>query len=144
MTGFQTRGRPVVAGLFAERDGRVQLIGTRCDSCATIYFPETVGCRNPDCLPKAIGQVALPPSGLLHSFTVQRYAPPPAFRIDDWAPYAIGVVDLGDGLHVMGILTGVPLDDIEIGMQLHTVEAPLFNDDDGPVTTYMFAPVREG
>jgi uncharacterized OB-fold protein len=144
MSASRTQSRPVVAGLFEEQDGRVHLIGTRCNSCGTLYFPQTVGCRNPDCLPKAIESVALPSSGLLHSFTVQRYAPPSAFRIDDWAPYAIGVVDLGGGLHVMGMLTSISLDGIEIGMRFHVVEAPLFIDDDGPVTTYMFAPGGEG
>lgn len=144
MIEARTQGRPVVDGLFEAQDGHVRLIGTRCQSCGTLYFPETVGCRNPDCLTKAIERIALPSSGLLHSFTIQRYQPPPVFRIDDWTPYAIGVIDLGDGLHVMGMLTDVSLDHIEIGMRLHVVEAPLFRNDGETVTTYMFAPEGEG
>lgn len=51
----------------------------------------------------------LPSAGTLYSFTVQRYQPPPLFRIDDWSPYAIEVVDLEDGLQVMGMIDQIRL-----------------------------------
>ena len=98
---------PVVAGLFATEAGRAHLIGSRCLGCGTLYFPQAISCRNPHCHDKTIEQTALPNRGILYSFTVQRYRPPPLFQMDDWQPYAIGVVDLGQGLHVMGMLTDI-------------------------------------
>ena len=131
----------VADGLFEIADTGPVLIGSRCASCDTVYFPEAISCRNPDCRGKAIARTLLPSRGRLVSYTVQRYRPPPLFRMDDWEPYAIGLVDLGEGLEVMAMLTGMALDLIKIGAPLVLVIEPLFVDDvRGPVTTFKFAP----
>lgn len=132
--------RPVIDGLFEIDGDAAHLIGTRCRSCDARYFPLTPSCRNPDCREKRVERVSLPDRGTLQSFTIQRYAPPPAFRIDDWSPYAIGLVDLGDGLLVMGMMTDVELDRVRIGMVVRVVARPLFIEDEQAVVTYMFAP----
>lgn len=132
---------PVAEGLFELTDDGAQLIGSRCGGCRTLYFPQALSCRNPACGAKSVEQTALPRRGTLLSFTIQRYRPPPLFRMDDWAPYAIGLVDLGEGLQLLGMLTGVPLDDIAIGMPVRVVAEPLYNDEErGSVFTYKFAP----
>ncbi len=132
---------PVVAGLFATEAGRAHLIGSRCFGCGTLYFPQAISCRNPHCHDKTIEQTALPNRGILYSFTVQRYRPPPLFQMDDWQPYAIGVVDLGQGLHVMGMLTDIALDEIAIGMAMQLTLEPLINDSErGSIITYKFKP----
>jgi uncharacterized OB-fold protein len=131
---------PVVEGLFEEGPGGLRLLATRCGSCNTLYFPRRPGCRNPACETKTVEDAQLPQEGILHSFTVQRYQPPAMFRIDDWHPYAIGVVDLGEGVQVMGILD-VELDDIAIGLPVRTTGYTLYRDSDGcDVRTYAFVP----
>jgi len=136
---------PVVAGLFTDCNDGPHLSGTRCASCDALYFPEVLSCRNPACLPKNVEPVLLPSRGKLISYTVQRYKPPPLFRVDGWAPYAIGLVDLGKGLEVMGMLTGFTLEEIEIGTDVHLVIETLFTDENGKnVVTYKFAPGLEG
>lgn len=131
----------VAEGLFEVVDGRLHLLGSRCSGCATCYFPQTLRCRNPACGNKSLRVVQLPTSGTLVSYTVQRYRPPPLFRKDDWQPYAIGLVDLGGGLEVMGMLHGVPLEAITIGMGVELIPASLFvAQDGGEVVTYAFAP----
>ena len=88
-----------------------------------------------------MGPEHLPAKGALHSFTVQRYRPPSLFRMDDWAPYAIGLVDLGEGLRVMSMLTGAGIGALAIGMPMRLTTAALYADDEGtPVLTYAFAP----
>ncbi|MCZ7631361.1 MAG: OB-fold domain-containing protein [Microthrixaceae bacterium] len=43
------------------------------------------------------------PHGVLWSYSVQNYPPPPPARYDEpYVPYALGVVDLTDGLRVVG------------------------------------------
>ncbi len=87
----------------------------------------------------------MPPHGTLYSYTVQGYRPPPLFRQDDWAPYAIGVVELDGGLRVMGMLSGCALDAIEIGMPLRLGVTRLYADDEGhDVLTYVFRPDDSG
>ena len=140
-------GQPasVAEGLFEIVDGSPRLVGSRCLGCAAIYFPQALSCRNPRCDEKRIERALLADRGILLSFTVQHYRPPPLFRMDDWQPYAIGLVDLGDGVEVMGMLTDSPLDQIRIGMAVHLVTETLFVDEErGPVSTYKFAPDGEG
>ena len=130
----------VADGLFEIAADGARLLGSRCTGCDAIYFPRTLSCRNPACDVKAVQHTQLPAAGTLISYTVQRYRPPALFRIDDWSPYAIGLVDLGGGIEVMGMLHAIPLDDIRIGMALKLVAEPLFTGDDGtPVLTYKFA-----
>ncbi|WP_298284037.1 OB-fold domain-containing protein [Novosphingobium sp.] len=132
---------PVVAGLFEQGPNGVRLVGSRCAGCNTLYFPVAFSCRNPICHDKRLAAAHLPERGTLVSYTVQHYQPPPLFRMDEWAPYAIGLVALGEGVEVMGMLTGVAVDQIAIGMQVRLTTETLFTDAErGSVVTYKFAP----
>lgn len=134
----------VVEGLFVDAP-EPRLVGSRCRGCGVVYFPQSPNCRNPSCSAKQPERVLLASAGNLLSFTIQRYRPPDIFRMDHWAPYAIGLVDLGDGVRVMGMLTGIAFDDIRIGMPLVLVIETLFVDAiRGSVTTYKFAPSSDG
>ena len=133
--------KPVTDGLFTLTAEGPRLLGSRCASCATVYFPKAISCRNPVCRDKAVSDAQLPSGGTLFSYTIQHYRPPPLFRDDDWKPYAIGVVELGEGLQVMGILDSVDLGSIAIGMPLRLVTRRLYHDvARGEVVTYAFAP----
>lgn len=136
---------PVAEGLFEVQPDGPRLIGSRCASCDTIYFPVALSCRNPDCAEKRIERALLPNRGLLLSYTIQRYQPPPPFKMDNWQAYAIGLIDLGGGLEVMGMLTGLAFDAIRIGMPLQMVVEALYTDAErGAVATYKFAPANVG
>ena len=87
---------PYWAGL---RDGvlRVQ----RCAACGTLSFPPRNLCR--ECWSQNLDWVALAPQGRLYSFT-RVHVVPGAFSAD--APYAIGIVDLVDGVRLMCRMMG--------------------------------------
>ena len=132
---------PVAAGLFEGTGSAARLIGTRCTTCGTHYFPKTLSCRNPQCLEKAIQDVRLSREGTLYSYTVQHYQPPALFRMADWAPYAIGSVELPEGLRVMGMLTGCEPASLKIGMAVELTVETLYRDEQGQaVQTYKFQP----
>ena len=132
---------PVAAGLFEGTGSAARLIGTRCTSCGSHYFPKSLSCRNPQCLEKAIQDVRLSREGTLYSYTVQHYQPPALFRMADWAPYAIGSVELPEGLRVMGMLTGCDPTSLQIGMALELTVETLYRDAQGhAVQTYKFQP----
>lgn len=132
---------PVADDLFELTPDGARLVGSRCSACGYSYFPMAPSCRNPACVEKTVARATLPARGALYSYTVQRYRPPALFRMDGWEPYAIGLVDLGGGLRVMGMLTGVALDDIRIGMAVRLVPEALFTDPlRGAIATYKFAP----
>lgn len=135
---------PVAKNLFQGEGRDTRLIGTRCRSCGTHYFPKSPSCRNPQCRDKAIEDALLGPGGALYSFAVQAYRPPALFRMEPWEPYAIGLVELPQGLRVMGMMTGCRLDAIRIGMELELTAQALYRDEQGrDVTTYKFQPVTD-
>lgn len=135
---------PVAEGLFRWSDEDVALVGTRCTSCGAHYFPKSLSCRNPDCDQKVIEEALFGRRGRLRSFTVQAYRPPPLFRMDPWAPYAIGLVELPEGLRVMGMLTCCALDEIRIDMPVELTVEPLYTDESGrEVLTFKYAPAAE-
>jgi uncharacterized OB-fold protein len=136
---------PVAKDLFRWAEGAVELIGSRCKVCGTHYFPKRVSCCNPDCKDKEIIEVALSRRGRLHSYTIQSYRPPPLFKMEPWSPYAIGLIELPEGIRVMGMLTGSALDEIVIDMAMELTVEPLYRDELGrDVVTYKFKPADTG
>jgi uncharacterized protein len=133
------QAKPVTSNLF-DCDGAPALLGSRCEGCGTHYFPRTSNCRNPGCTTPMLVHVRLSSTGILHSYTVQRYRPPRPFAMEPWSPYALGLVDLPEGVRVMGMLTGVAMDQIRIDAPVELVVEPLYHDEEGqPVLTYKFA-----
>lgn len=141
MSATDTGTRPVAESLFVHDDDGVALVGSRCTGCASHYFPVALSCRNPACSVKVLEPATLGRRGTLYSWTVQEYRPPALFRMDDWAPYALGLVELPEGLRVLGMLTGCAPTDLVVDMALELVVERLFTDEDGrDVLTYKYAP----
>lgn len=132
---------PVTAGLLPA-DGDVALMGCACPACGARFFPCRAHCPNPACDARELEKVRLGRRGTLYSYTVQAYRPPPLFRMEPWAPYALGLIELDEGLRVLAMLTGVALDALRIGMPLELVLEPLYRDAEGrDVLTYKYKPL---
>jgi len=133
---------PVVEGVFADTPAGPRLIGTRCTKCGTPHFPRSPVCRNPACGSDAVEDLPLGPNGVLWSYTVQHYKPPPPMRFDDpFVPYGIGLVDLPEGLRVLTMLSAADPSQFRIGMDMELVLEPLYHDDNGDeVVTWKFRP----
>lgn len=101
------------------------LIGSRCRACGATTFPVRSAC--PDCrVADASDQVELERSGVLHTFTIVRQAPP-----GEQVPYGLGYVDLPPGVRVFSRLRASRLDDLEIGMTMALAERDMGTDDEG-------------
>ena len=119
------------------------LLGSRCAGCLTYYFPRAVSCRNPQCDDKTLVDAELGRAGVLYSWTVQHYRPPALFRIDEWEPSAVGLVELPEGLRVIAMLTGAAPGEIPIGAALQLTTVHLFHDESGrSVVTYAYQPTE--
>ncbi len=135
---------PVAEDLFRDSADGPALVGTRCTSCGAHYFPKSLSCRNPGCDAKAVEETLLGRRGTLYSYTVQGYRPPALFGMDPWEPYALGLVELPEGLRVMGMLTGCPLEEIRIDMPVELTVEALYTDDEGrDVLDLQVPPERE-
>ncbi|WP_405813545.1 OB-fold domain-containing protein [Streptomyces sp. NBC_01390] len=94
-----------------------RLHGSRCAGCAVAVYPADPAC--PRCGGPADPAV-LSDTGMLWTWTVQRYAPksPPYAAPDTgFEPFAVGYVELADGVRVLAVLDVSP-DDVTIGMAL--------------------------
>lgn len=97
------------------RAGRLQ--GSRCPADAVVAYPAAAAC--PRCGASA-EPVQLSSRGVLWSWTVQRHAPksPPYVAPETgFAPFAVGYVELPEGVRVAAVLDTDP-DRVEIGMDL--------------------------
>ncbi len=134
---------PAAEGLFIETADGPRLLGSRCNSCATPYFPKSPACHNPDCAESKVEDAVFGPRGKLWSCAIQNYPPPlPARYNEPYVPYAIGLVDLPEGLRVLGRISTDNPEGLQLGTDVELVLEELYRDEDGnEVITWKFKPV---
>ena len=129
---------PCVPGLFGELDGRAVLHGSRCAGCNTPYFPRAATCHNPDCGESRVEDCSFGGAGVLWSFSVADFPPPPPHRFDKpFVPYAIGVVDLDCGVRLIGQMTDAP-DALRVGARVELVIGALYHEEERTYTSWKF------
>jgi uncharacterized OB-fold protein len=131
-----------VEGWFTTGDSPA-LLGSRCASCATVYFPPASGfCRNPVCAGEEFEQVELSRRGRVWSSTDARYQPPPPYqpRTDPYEPFALAAVELSEGITVLGqVAEGYGVADLRVGAEVELVVEPL----DDELLVWRWKPVTE-
>src|SRR3954471_18090353 len=101
--GGPMSGTPAIDGWFTETP-RPALLGSRCTTCATVFFPPTEGyCRNPGCQGTDLVEARLSSRGTVWSYTDARSQPPPPYlpRTEPYEPFALAAVELAEGLVVL-------------------------------------------
>lgn len=133
---------PVVAGLFSE-EGEARLLGARCTTCSTPYFPKAARCRNPDCTQSQMEPCSFGGAGVLWSYSVADFPPPAPYVYDEpFVPYAIGVVDMDNGLRVVGqMVDGV--DAMRVGARVKLVVEPIHHEVEKAFTSWKFKLLQE-
>lgn len=126
---------PALPGWFTLDERKPHLLGSRCTSCGTYYFPKQDNfCRNPDCAGEQFEEVQLSRTGKLWSFTNAAYQPPPPYVAKEpFQPFGIAAVELEkERMIVLGQLaTGVDLRTLKAGRPMELILEPL---DDGKLT----------
>ncbi|MFI6878269.1 bifunctional MaoC family dehydratase N-terminal/OB-fold nucleic acid binding domain-containing protein [Streptomyces sp. NPDC050400] len=107
------RPRPVVnrdnAGFWAGV-AEHRLLLQRCRGCGTLRFPWLPGCNG--CGGQEWDTVEASGEGTVFSYVVMHHPPFPAFD----PPYAVGLVELAEGVRIVSNVVGVPCDKVRIGM----------------------------
>jgi len=130
-------------GLFADTPDGPRLLGSRCKGCQSAYFPRSAACHHPDCPGSQVEDATFGPTGTLWSLSIQNYPPPsPTVVPEPYTPYAVGLIDLPEGLRVLGRLA---VDDplkVEVGIEMELILAPLGQTEAGEdVISWQFKPV---
>ena len=135
---------PAVDGWFTMDEADPRLLGNRCTSCGTVFFPKaSFACRNPSCDGTEFEDVPLSNRGRVWSYTTNHYAPPaPYMSPDPFEPYSVAAVELADEkLVVLGQVEG-GADGLRVGAEVELVLSPLFTDDDGEHMVWKWKVVR--
>lgn len=96
---------------------RYNLIGTKCNSCDSVFFPPRSVC--PKC--RRIGKLEsykLDGKGEIVSYSVIR-VPPKGF--EDESPYVLAIVELDEGPKITGQITDTKPDEVEIGDKVKAI-----------------------
>ena len=122
-----SRPRPVVnrdnAGYWQaiERDRR--LLIQRCTGCGTLRLPWLPGCNA--CGSPEWDTLPAEGPGTVFSYVVMHHPPFPAFD----PPYAVALVELAEGVRLLGNVVGVPYDKVRVGapvvLDFRTVDGDL-------------------
>ncbi|MEM7436697.1 MAG: Zn-ribbon domain-containing OB-fold protein [Myxococcota bacterium] len=136
--------KPAVEGLFTIDRKAPRLLGTRCRTCGTYFFPaERTFCRNPECQEGDLEDVELSSRGTLWSYTSANYKPPPPFVAKEpFEPFAIAAVALeAEGLTILGqVADGVGVDSLETGMDMELVLRELYEEEGNVYLTWNWKP----
>lgn len=119
---------------FTQTPQGLALAGSHCRACGRTYFPRKRVCA--ECFQiDQMENVALSSRGRLYSFTVVE-AGPAGFPV----PYAVGYVDLPEGVRVFAPLEGDP-EAFEIGMELEMAVGPIKEENGVTIIGQKFKPV---
>jgi uncharacterized protein len=131
---------PVREGLwtFSHSDGDTpRLIGSRCPHCGEIFFPKKEDRRCINCQKMGMEETLLSASGKIYSLTIVMQRPPVYYQGE--VPYAIGYVELPEGIRLETLFTAQNVDDLSIGMDVDLVIEKLCDDENGnEITVYKF------
>ena len=98
---------------FYKNISQKKLMGGKCRKCGKIHLPPRPLCDK--CLSTEFEWVELPRTGRLLTYTIIHVAPT---QFQNMAPYAVGIVQLENGVKIPGMIKDVPLDKIRVGMSL--------------------------
>ena len=104
-----------IPGGWRHRKERYKLLGNKCQTCNTYYFPPRVVC--PKCRRKGkMEDVELNPEGKIVSYTLVNTAPS-GFELN--VPYVIALIRLIEGPMILGEVVDADESEIEIGKKVN-------------------------
>jgi uncharacterized OB-fold protein len=116
----------------------VRLMGSRCAHCQETTLGTSSVC--PNCGGSSLQPMPLGQRGTLYSYTIVRHKPPGDYKgPDPFIPFAMGLVELPEGIRVLAPLEG-PLEGIKIGMGVRFRPFVRSSAEQPPVVTFAFSP----
>ena len=124
---------------WREYPQRYRTEAAKCTKCGKINFPPRLIC--PECGHREFEKVVLADEGVISTYTVIRVAPS---GFEDEVPYAVGIVELKDGVSTMMQITDCEPEELEIGMPVKIEFRRVQTEGDAGVLMYGYkaVPVR--
>lgn len=119
-------------GLFTKN--KDALLGNKCKICGFIFGPFVTFCYG--CGSQDLESVALSRCGKLYSYTIV-YMPTKQLK----PPYAIGWVELPEGIIITSLLKGWEEKTLSVGINMELVVEVLWDENGDEIIGYKFQPV---
>lgn len=129
----------LTARVWREQAQRYRMLGNRCVETGEICFPPRLVVQGN--LQATFEQHFLGQRGRVLTFTVIRVPPSP---FSDLAPYALAVIETGDGGRLTAQVTDCDVSEVRIGMEVRFEFRRLYEDNAASVIYYGYkaVPVR--
>jgi uncharacterized OB-fold protein len=102
-----------VAKSWREMPHRYRLEAGKCKKCGAVLFPKRLIC--PECGHREFEMIRLQREGTLLTYTIIHVGPK---KFGDQTPYAIGIVELKEGVRLLSQIVDCDHSKIKIGMPL--------------------------
>jgi hypothetical protein len=110
------------------------MLGVKCSSCNSAYFPKRSIC--PKCRRKGkLEEIQFSGKGTVYSFT-EVSAPPEGF--EDQVPYVLAIIELVEGAKLTGQIVDASNADVKIGSKVQQVFRVIQRDDPEGLVHYGF------
>jgi uncharacterized OB-fold protein len=93
--------------------GQGKLMAGKCQKCGKIHLPPRPLCDN--CYSQNFEWVNVSGKGTLVTYTIIHVAPP---QFQALTPYAVGIIQLDNGLKIPGMIQGLTQEQLKVGMEL--------------------------
>lgn len=123
---------------WREYPQRYRMEAAKCTNCGKIFFPPRLICN--ECKNREFESIKLSDEGKLKTYTVIRVAPT---NFVDEVPYAVGIVELKDGVSTMMQITDCDPEDISIGMPLKIEFRKVQQEGDSGILMYGYKAVPD-
>jgi uncharacterized OB-fold protein len=90
-----------------------KLMAGKCVKCGKIHLPPRPLCS--ECFSKEFTWVPISGKGKLLTYTIIYVAPT---QFQELTPYAVGIVELAEGLKIPGMIQGITQEQLRMGMEL--------------------------
>lgn len=117
---------------------RYRLEANRCPECDRKFFPPRLIC--PDCKNRDLEAARLAEAGKILTYTII-HTPPQKFV--DQAPYALGIVELDDGVRLTAQIVDIDFVDLKVGQRVKVEFRKIFDEGESGLICYGYKFVSE-
>jgi uncharacterized OB-fold protein len=129
---------PTPSRYWREIPQRYRLEAAKCKKCGAISFPPRLVCS--ECRAREFETITLADKGKIITYTIIRVAPQPFV---DQAPYAVGIVELDDGVRLTGQIVDFNFEDLKTGARVKIEFRKVYQEGEAGVIYYGYKFVPE-
>jgi uncharacterized OB-fold protein len=129
---------PTPSRYWREIPQRYRLEAAKCKNCGFVAFPPRQVC--PRCHSRSFETIVLAAAGKVVTYTIIRVPPQP---FSDQAPYAVGIVELDDGVRLTGQIVDCAFEELKIGRRVKIEFRKIYQEGEAGVIYYGYKFVPE-